>query len=902
MPLKLQSFFVLKLSSNRLKEKNYKISITLEEARRNNELVRLGDSELLRAIRRFRNKEFQQDHLNLLLKEKLHLSRKQNSPENRKAIRNVSDKIDEILFEDGIIVLKIDDVRHYKRIIEKGLFINNTKFIRLLCSAGHARRSSVIFCKLEFYEQLNEFLECGRNLEEKINPNKYSTYYALASSASFPVSRPNFVVVNDYEIKKTMKVDWFISQGDEIDPTFEEREIEQTVNVFDGQGLISPTEAQIWSEDMSLDWLPSSFIFRTAFSKGLLVTFDFHKFAYENGINKIIDIYGKEHCLDDIEVILSASQFKMSAFYKSLDEYNENCKKNNFGWGISRYSPRADKDNIQTTYQYIQAMDIDKNKVGEICQPTIYWLKNISGLDYKEVLIFLLGELDNFSSSDFKSADYLAQAIMLEPNVLQDIHIRKKLFHFINKKIKESYTGTLNVAGNYQFLICDPVAQCQHSLGLNVTGGIDEGFAYSQYWNKKEIDKVSCFRSPTTWRSEHLVLELDKKDNAWYNHIYSGIVLNIYNDWPMRLSGGDFDGDLVMTTPSFVESQYPNLNIPTYERKNAEKSDITPDLLWKSDTLSFGSKIGIITNIETTFFSLLPFFIGMPEEDLLINRIKACCTYQNMQIDKTKGIKIHSLPSHWDKWNKDGINSEIYNRLLARQRPYFMRYLYSSWSRKYKHHYSSYDNICIVRFGFSLDVLLKKDVLSDVEQKIKNEFFSRSPLIDSPSTINLICHHMENAVKEIKLDSKTMSFDYHIYMNSDIPVSEYKLHKMSVLLEKWRAFQRNSHDKLSEEITNDDGEIYSKDEYIKVLERESYYISNNLSELSNILVELCYGRHGENSKEFCWKMFGGEGIIKNLLERCRGFVQIPLVDSSGTYDYLGKKYTLTNIVLEDSNV
>jgi len=898
VPLKLQSFFILKLSSNRLKEKNYRINITLEEARRNNEVVRLGDSELLRAIRRIRNKEFQQEHLDLLLKEKLHLSRKQNNLENRKVIREVSDKIDEILFEDSIIVLKIDDVRHYGKIIKQGLFINNIKFVRLLCSAGHARRSSVIFCKTELFEQLNEFLECGRNLEEKINPNKYSAYYALASSASFPVSRPNFIVVSDYEIKKTMMVDWFIPQDDGIDPTFEEREIEQNVNVFDGQGLISPTEAQVWAEDMSLDWLPSCFIFRATFSKGLLVTFDFHKFAYENGIKKIIDIYGKEHWIDDIEVILSASQFKMSVFYNSLDEYNENCRKYSFGWGVSRYSPKSDKDNIQTTYQYIQAMNIDENDVEKICQPTIDWLKNISGLDYREVLIFLLGELSNFTTKEFKSADYLAQAIMLEPKILQDKHIRKKLFHFINKKIRESYTGILNVSGNYQFLICDPVAQCQHFLGLEITGGVNKEFAYSYYWNKQGIDNVSCFRSPMTWRSEHLVLNLDKTDNMWYNYIESGIVLNIYNDWPMRLSGGDFDGDLVMTTPSFVDCQYPDLNIPTYERKNAEKSDITLDTLWKSDTLSFGSKIGIITNIETTFFSLLPLFIGMPEEDLLINRIKACCAYQNMQIDKTKGITIHSLPNHWDKWQKDGKNAEIYNKLLAQQRPYFMRYLYSSWSRKYKHHYNAYDNVAIVRFGFSLETLLKKENLSDIEQKVKDEFFSRSPLINSPSTINLICHHMENAVKEIKLDSKKMDFDWHIYLNPDYPVSESVVDKMEGLLSEWKAFRRNSHDRPSEEI-DDNTEIQNKDEFIKILERKAYGISNNLYEITNAIIKLCYERHGENSKEFAWKMFGGQGIVNALFERARGFIQIPLVNEQGDYEYLGKKFAITNIVLEE---
>lgn len=902
MPQKLQSFFILKITTNRLKEKNYKIHISLEDARRNSEIIRLGDSEMLRAIRRIRGKEFVQEQLGELLKEKLRLSRKQNNPENRKAIRDISDKIDEILFVDDIVVLKIDDVRHYSKINKNGLWINGIEYKRLLCSAGHARRSTVVFVNEEIWNELNEILNCGRNLKEKLNPNKFNAYFALASSATLSVSRPNFVVIPDYEIQRTMKVDWFVPQKDGIDPIFEEREIDQKINVFDGQGLISPTEAQIWSEDLGLDWLPASFIFRAAFSKGLLVVFDFHKFAYENNIREITDIYGDSHNIDDVEIILTLSQFKMADFYKNLNEYNENCKKYNFGWSVSRISPRVDKDVVTSTYQYLQAINIKTDKIEEICTPTCEWLQNISGLDWKSILIFLLGELGSFNSNNFQSADYLAKAIMLEPKCLEDSYIRKKLLRLINKKIKESYIGILKILGNYQFIVADPYAECQWALGLEVTGLVNKNFAYSQYWNKLGINKISIFRSPMTWRSEQLVLNIGSLTIPWFNYLYSGIILNIHNDWLMRLSGADLDGDIVMSTPSFTDYKYEGLNIPTYERKSANKKNINNDDLWQSDTLSFGSKIGLVTNYSTSFFSMLPLFLKEKEQELLINRIKTCNILQSCSIDKAKGIIVYSIPNWWDKWNKTGDNAEIYNKLLVKQRPYFMRFVYSSWNKKYKHHYNSYDNICIVRFGFSLDFLLKKNDLSEVEQKVKDEFISRSPLIDSNCTMNLICHFMEKEIKELKINIKNSDFNYSIYMNPEIEIDEQKLNKMSVLYKKWQAYQRNSHDRPFEEINDEDGEIQSKDEYIKVLEREAYNISNNLQELTNLLVELTYGRYGENSKEFCWRMFSGRGIIDNLFQRARGFIQIPLIAPEGDYQYLGKNYKLTNIVLGDSDV
>lgn len=898
MPKKLQSFFVLKLNTKRLKTSNYRINLSLDEARKNGESVRLGDSELLRKIRQMRGQEFVQETFNLLMTEKKLLIGKKNTPENRQSVRELSDKIDDLLYVKDIIIINISDVRHYRKIIDNGLYVNGKRFSRLLCGAGHARRSSVMFICDEIKNELSKFLNCGRNLEEPINPNKFNAYYALASSATLSVTRPNFVVIPDYEINKTINIDWFIYQEEGTDPTFEEKTIKQKVNLFDGQGLISPTQAQIWAEDMALDWLPSSFIFRAAFSKGLLVTFDFHKFAYENGIQEIIDIYGNKHLLDDVEIILSLSQFKMSGFYKDLSDYNEKCKQVGFGWGVSRFSPKRDKDVADTTYQYLQAMNITKEKIPDICSPTKEWLRNISGLGWQDVTIFLLGERDNFLPKDFNSCDYLVKSILLEPNSLKDSFFRKKLLRLINKKTRESYTGILKINGNYQFLVSDPYAQCQWALGMEVTGALRKGMAYSHYWNKKEINKISCFRSPMTWRSEQLVLELDPmKSNSWYQYQYSNIVFNIYDDWLMRLSGADVDGDIVMTTPSFVDCHYENLNIPTYERKNAEKSIINDTSLWQSDTLSFGSKIGLITNFGTTFFSMLSVFTDELEQNTLINRLKTCNVAQNMQIDKTKGITVYPLPSWWDKWNKDGDNMELYNKLLCRQRPYFMRYIYSSHNKKYKHHLSSYDNICLVRFGFSLKVLLEMsdELLSDTQKTVKEEFYERSPLIDSNSIVNLICHYMENEAKEVKDTVKNPDFDYRIYINPDLPIDENKLHKMSILFDKYKAFQRNSHDK-PENIESED-EFLTKDEYIKTLEREAYSISNNLSELTNLLVELCYGRHGENSKEFCWKMFGAEGIVYNLNERCNGFIQVPVIDENGIHEYLGKKYSLTNVVL-----
>ena len=73
------------------------------------------------------------------------------------------------------------------------------------------------------------------------------------------------------------------------------------MNWFDGMGLISPRMAEKWQKDMGLDYLPSGFIVRSAYIKGLVVPFDFHTFAsVVANTDKITDAWGVEYNINDI--------------------------------------------------------------------------------------------------------------------------------------------------------------------------------------------------------------------------------------------------------------------------------------------------------------------------------------------------------------------------------------------------------------------------------------------------------------------------------------------------------------------------------------------------------------------------------------------------------------------------
>ena len=73
---KLQQFYVLKFNSGRLKKDKYNININIKTARKNGELIALGDNQVLRSIRKIKGRKVDFDFINELFKERRKITRR----------------------------------------------------------------------------------------------------------------------------------------------------------------------------------------------------------------------------------------------------------------------------------------------------------------------------------------------------------------------------------------------------------------------------------------------------------------------------------------------------------------------------------------------------------------------------------------------------------------------------------------------------------------------------------------------------------------------------------------------------------------------------------------------------------------------------------------------------------
>src|SRR5574344_753443 len=315
-------YYVYKIPSNKsLLLKTY----SSKEAFNDGNVVSVGDNLVFSKIREYYGDS--RSHIELYdivqnIRKEMSRLKKENNISNRKQLLTYyQNRLDSLLFVPDIINIKVMKKKEYSKIARNGFNLNGKHYIRFMCGSGQMRRNTITFVNDNIYSYLEESLMCGLNDKIKtINLAKLSAYFALSFSSVLWVRRPRVCVIKDFDtVIPNQKLNWINKGKDGNTVTQIYKDIK--LNSADGQGLISPEMARYWAEDMHLNYTPCSFVVRTAFVKGNLVPFDFKAYAKEHGVLTIKDRYGTEYNIDDIDVLLSESQFKMAKYYSSWEGY-----------------------------------------------------------------------------------------------------------------------------------------------------------------------------------------------------------------------------------------------------------------------------------------------------------------------------------------------------------------------------------------------------------------------------------------------------------------------------------------------------------------------------------------------------------------------------------------------------
>lgn len=577
--------------------------------------------------------------------------------------RAIGIKQDELANDLMVVQVYYFDI--FRDISFSGFKYKEEKYRYFTSSAGQIRKKKAMFIKESVWNRIEKTIMCGLTID-KINSkggnnvNKHLAYMALANSATdewngFDIDRT--IVTCDFETNVYGTFDFV----DETDYSITRKTGCIPIPHTDGAGMILPSVSQ------------KNFMFRAPWIKGLLGVFDFKRFIEINGCSPIItDIYGKEHNIihEDIQIILTASQFKMHKYYDSWDEYKECYKKYHCSAGICNIEEDRIK-NAKINYQMLQTLtDITDEEIDTLTKKSVERISNVCSS--KEAMMDILGiNPYNTNMSPFQ------KAVKIYPALLNNTYTKDIIREVKDSLLKKYRSGKLEVTGKYTFLLPDYYAACEYWFGHvhEPKGLLGDKEVFCRLF--KNNDKLDCLRSPHLYK-EHAIRfnvassaygERGAKLREWFttNGIYAST-----HDLISKILMYDVDGDksLVIADADFIRIAERNMKdiVPLYyNMKKAGPTELNSRTIYSGLVAAFThGNIGVYSNNISKIWNSDVFISGTErEKQEAVDVIKLLCMENNFCIDSAKTSYMPERP----KWF-----TPIVSKFTNRKLPAFFEY------------------------------------------------------------------------------------------------------------------------------------------------------------------------------------------------------------------------------------
>lgn len=860
----------------------------------------MADSQVLRWLDELNGITDAESRAREIKSEIRRLRKEPNSIQNRKRIKQLHSNLDDIQFKPDYLCVIIDREKDYHRAC-KGFYINGLKYQRLLGTNGGVKNETIVFISERHSDEIRRRIDNGRNMEQEMVPAKLEAYKALTCSASTPMSMPNgILVVSDCETKFLSDIIYLNDENDG-EPVMEERkQVEIELNESDGYGLMLPSLAKKWSDELGLDYLVSGVNTRFSWEKGMLFTFDFLDFA-ENVAHKYIvkDAWGHDVDIRNVEMILTTSMLKLWDSYDSCDDYIRNCLENHYTFGVTKTCPHELEHERTLNYQFIQSYDLDNDDIERLIAPTMDEIRDVLYADPVKTILFLKGIGLNEDNIERVENDF-AKAIMIDPEMLNDPYVQSSIYQMIKNRINEAKVGVLKVHGNYSIVCGDPYSLCQHIFGMEVTGLLKAGEIYNEYWCKYGAEKLACFRAPMTCHNNIRLVRPHRSDAAshWYQYMKTCTLFNSWDTAAHALNGMDKDGDLVMLTDNDVLvgrlKELPALMC--VQRKAQKKIVSEPDFI-QANIDSFGDDIGKTTNWITSMFDIqAKYEKGSKEYEELDYRIKCGQLFQQNSIDKAKGIIAKPMPREWhDRHSvnmiEDAETRRYYLSLVADKKPYFMRIIYPALMKQYNTYIKNTNKNAMREFGLTIGELMDipEEEQTDRQKDFLRYYRSRMPVSYNNCVMNKVCRRFEQEFDGyIGRHNAETEFDYTI-MKSGVEYSRSQYNAIAKLYEAYNKRLCNYAVFATCERVDEYDTFSRMMEMRAEFEQECARVCPNRLALCDIVLDICYKKSA--TKRFAWEMCGDD-IIQNLLSRNGGVISYPVLEPDGEVCFCGNRFSV----------
>ena len=488
-------------------------------------------------------------------------------------------------------------------------------------SGSMSRQARLSFIREDFYDTVCRRIMMDMTIGD-CQLSKLYAYNGLMLSSGIRIDgigidRPHRVVVIDNPTRTERNVSVITVEDNGTQSSTRkyhrvEKKEDIEITCFDGEGLISKEYARVVDEKLCGKKVHTSFQIRMPYVKGMLHEVDFKDFLTLCGTDTITDLWGMEHSVRDVDVILTKSMFKgygwLNGSGMSWEDYWAVFRKYRHALYITNVSKEKPEQTTELNYQFLTTVSIQGDEFRPADLPDGWdhspetdernWLTKQTELAYYN---FCADESfrQNYFLEKFERVSWwerhqgkdqiLAAVLKKNPSFINEPVYAKRLEDEADKIVEQYAVGRLIVAGDNRYLSGDlldflafllptvpPRKRRQRMFYSTVmTDHFPESSFYAPQAAYAHDDACTLLRNPHIARNEELQLSFydAKEERKQMRHYYFGHLTDVVMvDSNMlaaeRLGGADYDGDMIKTIsdPILNACVRRNYNLYRYEK------------------------------------------------------------------------------------------------------------------------------------------------------------------------------------------------------------------------------------------------------------------------------------------------------------------------------------------------
>lgn len=536
-------------------------------------------------------------------------------------------------------------------------------------SGSMSRQARLTFIREDFYDTVRRRIMMDMTIGD-CQLSKLYAYNGLMLSSGIRIDgigidRPHRVVVIDNPTRTERNVSVITVEDDGTQSSTRkyhrvEKKEDIEITCFDGEGLISKEYARVVDEKLCGKKVHTSFQIRMPYVKGMLHEVDFKDFLTLCGTDTITDLWGVQHPIQKVDIILTKSMFKgygwLNGSGMSWEDYCAVFRKYRHALYITNVSKEKPEKITELNYQFLTTVSIQGDEFRPADLPDGWdhspetdernWLTKQTELRYYNLCAnpqfrqnYFLEKADWISWWErHQGKDQILAAVLKKnPHFINEPVYARRLEDEADKIVEQYAVGRLIVAGDNRYLSGDlldflafllptvpPRKRRQRMFYSTVmTDHFPESSFYAPQAAYAHDDACTLLRNPHIARNEELQLSFydAKEERKQMRHYYFGHLTDVVMvDSNMlaaeRLGGADYDGDMIKTISDSILNACVrrNYNLYRYEKhKSLTNTENIPLLMiptaqpqirnaddwearFKTVRSTFSSRVGQICN------------------------------------------------------------------------------------------------------------------------------------------------------------------------------------------------------------------------------------------------------------------------------------------------------------------